>query len=211
MWNPKRFKYLAENEIAGAETMNPIVEFIRGIRSTDDYIMLNPNPLNSMDINLDMDALREWALNALPFNTSLEHTFKASVSDNGRLSCTGGNVWFPDDMASISALSSTSCHNNYMVYIRLTSKTQGTLVYDNGITHTLMTGNNDYRVCLPVCYTWKDSNDVWHIRYYHIGDYSFTQLPYFWEQNYDKTKAQILGHNANSNGVRWLDTGTCEE
>ena len=211
VWNPKKYTFLAENEIAGADTINPIVRFIRGIRSTDDYLMLNPNQFDSMDLSLDMDALRDWALNALPFASASEHTFRATMTDDNHFSVTGGNVWFPEDMASISSMGTHQCHSNKMVYIRLTSKTHGTLVYDDPITHTLMTGNDDYRMCLPVCYTWQDSRNVWHIRYYHIGDYSFTQLPYFWKDGYSKSDYQFLVHRDGQNEERWISAGDCNE
>lgn len=192
--------------------MNPIIDFVRGIRSTDDYITLNPNTFNSMDIHLDMDALRDWALEALPFEASLEHTFKASVSNNGELSCTGGSVWMPNGKASISGVSNISCIDSNILYIELTSKSNGSLQYGTP-SRTLSTGNS-HEVRLPVCMTYSTGSGddtTWFVRYYHIGDYAFTQLPYFWVEGYGRSKIQMLGHESNGDELKWYDVGECQE
>lgn len=210
MWLPKRFRFLAEDEIAGAGTINPIVEFIRGIRSTDDFIMLNPNANNSMNIDLDLDALREWLFRAYP-HPELKHSFKAEIIDGNKIKISSGSVYFPNAKASISAMSQTSCNSNYMAYVRLTNETTGQIIYDNAITHTLQTGNNDYRVCLPICRTYKDANDVWQVQYYNVGDFAFVEEPYFWVSGYNKSKTQFLMHQSGNNWTEWIDAGDCEE
>ena len=210
MFAPKRYKYLADNEIAGAETINPIIDFVRGIRSTDDFIELNPNGIDSMDIDVNRGAILEWLKTAYP-HTSINHTFKATINDTNKISCTSGKVYFPSNSVSISALGNTTCVSGNMVYIRLNSKTSGSLEYGS-ISHTIQpaSGSNPNRVCLPICTTYR-SNNVWYVQYYHIGDYAFTQYPYFWVDGYDRTKPQALMHYEDEDFYRWVDYGDCSD
>lgn len=210
MFAPKRYKYLGEKEIAGAETINPIVDFLRGIRSTDEFIELNPNGINSMDIDFDRGALLEWLKTAYP-HTSIDHTFKAQITNTNKIYCSGGHVYFPNNSVNISSMGNTSCVSGNIVYIRLSSKTSGSLEYGS-ISHTVQpaSGNNPDRVCLPVCGTYK-SNNIWYIQYFHLGDYSFVDYPYFWVQGYDKTKPQALMHYEDETFTRWVDYGDCSD
>ena len=70
----KNLPYLGKNQIAGADTINPICDFLNGIRTTTgDWIEINLNANNSINIDFNDDALNE-------FQTSeSDHTFKAAI------------------------------------------------------------------------------------------------------------------------------------
>ena len=202
---------LKPNEVAGAQTINPIANFINGIRTTTgDYLELNPNKHDSIDIDLNVAAI----LALLDGGDELLHDFKCQLVDGSKISCSGGSVFFPDYAVTISAKSAVNCHSGYYMYARLAKSggsVTGELVYDNAITHTLQpaaSGNPD-RVTLPICRTYQDSG-AWKIHYFHIGAFSFANTPYFWLASYDATKAQALIHTA-SNSPSWTDLSTCTQ
>jgi len=204
---------LRENEVAGAKTINPLVRFVLGIQAPSDYLSINPNGRGSINIELDSGSLAKWILSMVN-SESLKFDFKCTIGgNNGRsLSVAGGKVYFPDDVASISSMSHTlsSSDSGKMIYVRLTSKTLGTLVLDNAVTHTLMTGNDDYRVCLPIA-TITYSSGQYGIRYQHIGSFAFESLPYFWKDGYSKSDYQFLVHRDGENEERWESANDCDE
>lgn len=212
MFNPKRFKYLEENQIAGAETMNPIIDFLRGIRSTTDVIEISPNGLGGMDIGVNSDALRSLASSSSGGAQGDDHTFKVTVGVTGTqpyIEVSDGWVWLPSGRVHVTAMESTKCEDGYMAYVRLTSPTTGTLVYGDGITHVLQTGGAGYRVTLPICTTEEDDG-TWTMTVHHKGDFLLADVPYFWRTGYDKTKTQMMVHYAGTDGYEWVDTGVCQ-
>lgn len=205
----KSIQHLESNEIAGPITINPVVDFINGIRTrTGQFIVMNPNG-RSIDIDFDAMAYKEW-LGTNDFE--LLSDFRCEITDSNNIQCSAGHVFFPSEVVSISAKSATSCHYGYYMYARIYESggtLTGELRYDNGITHTLQpeSGENPDRVTLPICRTYQSGGE-WKISYFHIGAFSFIQDPYFWIKDYDRSKHQVLGHTINGS-MRWIDTGDC--
>ena len=203
MFLGKQFKYLKENEIAGADTINPIVDYLRGIRSLSNFIVLNPNGNKSMSIDLDIESLKD-ALDVTVNENELLHTFKATVNGNN-YSISGGTVYFGREAYSVSGRASTSAETSWYVQIPKT----GSITWNQGTVSNLLNASNQ-TVNLPILQAYKQSGD-WKFRYYHIGNWAFQELPYFWLSNFDKTKQQFLSHNANSDELYWQDITDCEE
>ena len=203
MFLGKQFKYLKDNEIAGADTLNPIIDYLRGIRSISDFIVLNPNANKSMSIDLDLKALKD-ALDVTVEASELQHTFKATITSGNNYTISGGTVYFGHDKAFSVNSSSGSGTGNY--YIRCTSS--GASIQSGTVSNVLDTSNQ--YVNLPLFQAYNDSNNDLKFRYYHIGNWAFPEYPYFWISGYDKTKQQFLSHNANSDGMVWLDATECE-
>ena len=202
MYLPKIFKYLKENEIAGAETINPIVDFLRGIRSTSDFIELNPNSNGSMNIGLDVDSLANYLKQDVDVE-ELQHTFKATITSGSNFTVSGGTVYFGHNMALTA--SSRSFSGTGGVYLEVT-RSSATL--QSGTVSTVLDTANQ-KVNLPILQAYSD--DGLKFRYYHIGNWAFTDVPYFWITGYDKTKEQILTHSANTDGLLWQDVAPCDE
>lgn len=196
---------LKDNQIAGAATINPIVDFINGIRtSSGDYIDLNPNENGSLNIDLNIEALL-----ALTANESLNRGFRVTVTE-GALSCTAGNVYFADRCIAVPALASpVTCAAGYMLYARLTGSV-GELVYGAAVTRTLQpaSGGDPDRVTLPICTTTQTGGE-WQIQYSHMGDFVFVNTPYFWISNYNSGAAQSLDHSSGG-GLVWTTYAECE-
>lgn len=202
MYLPKIFKYLKENEIAGAETINPMVDFLRGIRSTSDFIELNPNSNGSMNIGLDVDSLANYLRQDVDVE-ELQHTFKATITSGSSYTVSGGTAYFGHNIARTA--NSKSFSGTGSVYLEVTSSSAE---LKSGTVSNVLNPNNQ-TVNLPILQAYSD--DGLKFRYYHIGNWAFTDVPYFWISGYDKTKAQVLSHSANADGMIWIDIAPCEE
>ena len=202
---------LKDGEIAGKETVNPIVNFVQGMRSISDFLTINPNGRGSINFDLDFAALAANILKLIKI-PELNFDFECSISSNGRLTVSSGTVFLPFNSVSISSYSHnlSNSDSGKMVYVRLNSASSGEIVLSSGVTHTLQTGNNDFRVTLPVA-TLTKSGANWRIKYHHIGSFDLTTVPYFYEVGYDKSQVQTLDHTDGTNGMQWVTYGECPE
>lgn len=211
MFMPKRFKYLKEGEIAGPDTINPIIELLRGIRSDSEFIDVNPNGINGMTISFNEGALFNWLQKG---TDKLRFSFQGEISHgaNAKIKVSAGTVYVQDNTISISSMGSTTAHNNYIVYAQVTQNS-GSLTYTSsqggGMVQPSGSGHGN-RLMLPILQTVKDGSN-WYIKYLHIGDFHFVNQPYFWIPGYDKTKKQSLDHDENTDGYVWTEYGECEE
>lgn len=206
MYLGKIFKFLNENEIAGSETINPIVTFLRGLRSASPYIELNPNACGGMSIDLDIESLKN-ALDTDIVIPELQHTFKATVNSLDGITVSSGTIYFGRKEVSISSLTD-NVSNSKTMYVHLTksgSSISGSLVYGNAPSH--MVNISDGSVNLPICTTTGDDHEV---KYYHVGDFFFANEPQIWWTDYDASKTQFSSHDANGDMV-WIEAGNCEE
>ena len=208
---------LKDNEIAGADTINPMVRFILGMKSQSEYLTINPDGMGSVNFDLDAESLLKIAQTFISQQTDgLNFDFRCTIggSTSHSLSVSGGRVWFPQsgDVASISSYSHTLSSGDVgkMLYVRLTSKTSGTIVLDNAVTHTLQTGNDEYRVTLPIA-TITRSGENYGVRYHHIGSFALLEEPFFWKDGYDKSAYQFLVHRQDQNEERWVSASDCNE
>ncbi len=206
-------KPLQDNEIAGPITTNPIIKHLQGMNSLSEFLAIEPNGQGSVNFDFDAYSLAKVILGMVENGETLSFDFKCTL-DEDHLAVAAGKVYLPETVVSVSGMSETlgNSDSGKMVYVRLSksgSTIQGELVFDDPITHTLMTGNNNYRVCLPVAIV-TGSGDNWKVRYRHLGSFALTQVPYFWIDAYDKSKAQFLSHGANADGETWIDATECE-
>jgi len=203
MFLGKQFKYLKENEIAGADTINPIVDWLRGIRSLSNFIVLNPNGNRSMSIDLDIESLKD-ALDVTITGNEMLHTFKATENGNS-YTISGGTVHFGLQSYSVSGKTSTSAETSWYIQIPKT----GSPSWQSGTVSDILNPSSQ-TVNLPILQAYKDSGE-WKFRYYHVGDFFFNELPYFWISGYNKVNEQILGHSANTDALIWQDVSNCDE
>ena len=201
---------LKENEIAGAGTINPLQKYVLGMHSLSEFLTLNPDGRGSVSFDLNFEALAGSILGMLGESGGINFDFRCTIN-NDTLYVSSGKVFLPFDVATISAYTHnlSSGDSGKMVYARLTSKTSGAIEFSSGVTHTLQTGSNEYRVTLPIA-TITLTDGAWGIKYHHIGAFSLAETPYFYISGYNKSNTQTLDHAANSDDVTWQTYGTCE-
>lgn len=207
---------LEDGQIAGPRTINPIVDYILGYQSTSDFLNINPNGRGSVEFDLDFEGMAKAILamvaGMMQDGAALDFDFRVSVEE-GVLSVQGGTVYLPDNSVAISALT----HNldpqedsGKMIYVRLTGATAGSLQFGGAVTHTLQTGDGNFRATLPVA-TLSYSGGAWQVRYRHLGAFVLAHTPYFWIPGYGRGRAQALMHRADEDGLRWVDYATCDD
>lgn len=209
---PKRFKFLKEGEIAGPDTLNPIIELLRGIRSDSEFIDVNPNGLNGMTISFNEGALYNWLKKGVVNEMRFSFQGEITQGNNARISVSSGKVYIQDSAISVSSMNANAVDGR-IVYAEVTSLGSGSLTYTSsqggGMVQPSGSGHGN-RLMLPILQTVKDGSN-WYIKYLHIGDFHFVNQPYFWIPGYDKTKKQSLDHDENTDGYIWTEYGECEE
>lgn len=207
MFLGKQFKYLKENEIAGEATINPIIDWLRNLRSVSDFITLNPAPNGGMAVGLDVDSLAR-VIGRSTSETIIKHSFKITVDDD-KFDCTGGYVFFGKHYKTISGLSNKSCASNKTLYVRLTksgSTITGELKWDANMNNRIVA--SDGTVDLYIA-SFSKVNKEWTPTYHHFGDFFFDEYPAVWWDGYDASKTQFASHDSNGDMI-WVDSDECE-
>lgn len=208
------FRHLEEGEIAGPETINPILAVLEGIRHDSDFLDINPNGIGGMTFSFNEGVLYNWLAKALQ-RDSLDHSFKGTV-EGSSVSVSGGTIYLEHNAICLSPLAATECADGGTVYAVIDSISSGALVYSGDSSDSALeagivqpaAGGHGNRLVLPIMRT-IEANGVFALKYFHIGDFFFASLPYFWVPNYNKAKHQSLDHAANADGYAWTDYGVC--
>lgn len=206
-------KSLREGQVAGPDTMNPIIRLLKGLASRSEWVGLAKDGQGSAYVDFDAGGYARWVLNMVP---KLAFGFRASIPDVSphRLYIEEGRVWFPDRVITVPAATVSGLHDGYMAYVRITQAGYNgdpagvEIRYSEGITHTLQTDDDDYRLTVPLCRT--ENSGGWGITYLNLGDVVLAETPYFWVDNYDRQADQSLDHRAGEHGLRWRTYRRCE-
>lgn len=203
---------LKENEICGAESFNLLIDYVLNFKSLSEFLTLNPDGQGSYTIDLDFAALAAAIIGGLPSNVKLNFDFACNIDSSNHLTVSAGKIFLPDRQIAISAYNTTisSGDSGKMVYVRMTDKNHADIVVGSAVTHTLQTGNNDFRVTLPIA-TINIVNSTWQMTYHHIGSFHITQEPYFYISGYNKAANQSLDHAAGYDGLQWNTYGECQQ
>lgn len=213
MFFPRRFNKLGENEIAGAETINPIIDLICGLRCDSDFLDINANGIGGATFSFNEGVLYNWLASKLNDGV-LDFSFLGGINGS-KLSVSGGNVYLQHNSIYIQPRSNIQCVAGGTAYVVVDSISSGSIVYGDSSASTLAdgivqpaSGGRGNRLVLPILRTVYASG-AFRVKYLHFGDFHFVDLPYFWIPSYDKTKDQSLDHAANSDGYVWNTYGEC--
>lgn len=205
---------IEDNQVAGAGTINPMVRFINGIRTTTpDFIEINPNPLGS--INIDFNNNPEEGVAGIDVDF-----FKCEI-EGSSVKCSSGLVFYPTSTISINEKGLSTCHSDYGVYVSLTrndtsNPPTGSLQYGqpsewsrtiwppDGQDHSM----SQWRVVLPICKT-VYVNSAWQVKYFHYGAFHILHEPFFWLENFQYGLNQSLDHKASNGQLYWRNYGLC--
>lgn len=203
MYLPRKFKYLNENEIAGADTINPIVEFLRHIRTTDDFVDFNPNEGGGINLDVDRVAILEWIKKVYPHPTD---DFSFKVTFNGtNFTCSGGKVYFPHTTLSVGNFTNP-INGGGGLYLQIGNKASSISI-SRGTPSNML--DNSYNMQLPIADIYESKNE-WKVKYYHMGDFFFSWVPAEWIEYYSKQDVQFLGHAQNGDVV-WVTSTECPQ
>ena len=187
---------LRENELAGAKTINPMVDWARSLASTSDYLYLSNNAYGGVNLDVDFPLL---AYNILRLVERIAADFKATV-DGSKLTVAGGHVFLPDRAYILADYTRnlTDGDAGDCLCINLTASSASyawTAMPSTGIVTA--TG-----ATLPLCRPFK-TNGKWYVQHLHIGAYVLLFPPATIIAGYDESKVQALTHQAA--GLAWGD------
>lgn len=187
---------LRENELAGAKTINPMVDWARSLASTSDYLYLSNNAYGGVNLDVDFPLL---AYNILRLVERIAADFKATV-DGSKLTVAGGHVFLPDRAYILADYTRnlTDGDAGDCLCINLTASSASyawTAMPSTGIVTA--TG-----ATLPLCRPFK-TNGKWYVQHLHIGAYVLPFPPAAIIAGYDESKVQALTHQAA--GLAWGD------
>lgn len=213
MWFPNNFNPLKKNEIGGAETLNPMLAWIKNFASIDDFIELNPNQKGSIDISLNAEALKAWLSQIMKLTgESINSHFRCTVSNNTSVNVTQGLIGWDEHITQIAGQSFNVLTEGHCIYLKMTAPTTGAITYGVAPTKVIDLGDDSSdvppSVNLPIAYTSRNGSD-WEITYAHVGDFFFPNLPYIFVIGFDPTHPQSLDHAADGR-MQWTTYGECE-
>lgn len=196
MNNNLELEKLRENEIAGAATINPVIDWINNLCSASEYLYFSNNTYGGIDIDMDFNLL---AGRILQMMERLSVEFKATI-DGSKLTVAGGHVFLPDKSYSVGAFTRnlTDGDAGDCLCINLTASSASyvwTAMPSTGIVTA--TG-----ATLPLCRPFK-TNGKWYVQHLHIGAYVLPFPPATIIAGYAESKVQALTHQAA--GLAWGD------
>lgn len=198
-------KSLQDNEIAGKQTINPIVGHLQGMHSLSEFMTITPNGQGSVNFDLDVKSIIDVILGMVKTQEALQCSFRGSVNGN-TLTVSSGHVHFPDANVSISGGTFSVGQTVHIALTGSTSSISGQLATGN-VTSVMTSATT---MLLPLMTTVTVGGETYPM-YYHVGDYVFANRPMCWCAGYDASKEQALTHGINAYLPTWTEIGECEE
>lgn len=198
-------KPLNENEIAGRQTVNPLITHLQGMNSLSDFLSIMPNGQGSVNFDLDVKSIIDVILGMVKTQEALQCSFKGTVNGS-TLTVSSGKVYFPDTVVNVSG---GTFSTGQTVHIALNGS-------PSSISGSLATGNvsriitNATTMLLPLMTTTTIGGETYPL-YYHVGDYVFDWRPGAWISGFDSSATQSLDHVAGSYEPVWQTYSPCPE
>lgn len=199
---------LRDNELAGAKTINPMVDWARALASTSDYLYLSNNAYGGVNIDLDFTML---AYNILRLVERIAADFKATI-DGSKLTVAGGHILLPGETHIMPQYTKSLASSDDGKCLCLTSDASSSessatvwqyewlAAFPAGI----VAGS---AVRLPVC-TVSRSGGAWGVVQHRLGAFVFAVPPAPLVAGYDAAKMQSLDHLAGG-ALAWTTYGRC--
>lgn len=196
-----RVRPLQQGEVAGPNTINPLLAAVNGMHSISEYLDVGTDEAGAIELRLDVVSLLNIIQQTITGGETLGFSFKATVAD-GMLTIAGGSVRLPNSVISVSSLS-RSATNGLCAWVQIVSTSSASIQTGSSFPAVLDTSNKYVNVPLG---TWN--GDFWLHR--HLGDIVLPMMPYFWIPGYSASDMQSLDHDA-TGALVWTTYGPCEE
>lgn len=192
---------LGIRDLVGEPTGNALINWIKGMSTTSQYLTTSPNANGSIDIDLNFALV---ANTILSLAERLAAEFKATV-DGSRLTVTGGHVFLPDRSYSLGAFTRnlTAGDDGGCLCINLTAS-NAVYLWASVPTSGVVTSSG---ATLPLCVPFRD-NGKWYVRHLYLGAYVLAMPPAPLIAGYNASKMQSLDHGTDG-ALVWTDYGEC--
>lgn len=205
--NNLEIEKLRENEIAGAATINPVIDWIRNLCSTSDYLYFSNNAYGGINIDMDFNLLAGQILQMVE---RLAADFKATI-DGSKLTVAGGHVFLPDKSYLLGTFTRNLTAGDDGKAVCLTTdasdSSSGAPSWEYEVLPLPQGIVSSSVVRLPLCVPFRDGGK-WYVRHLHIGSYVLAVPPAPLIAGYNASRMQSLDHLAGG-GLVWTDYGEC--
>lgn len=194
---------LGSNVIAGAETINPIIEWIQGLCSVSEYLIISPNNYGGIDLSIDAAGIMARAAKAAQAPGVLGE-FKGTVKA-GKLTMSGGHIYVGTNHYSIGNHTRTLVPtDDGKCYNAVITSGGATVTWGDYPTTCLTTTS----LTIPLCGA-TFNNDRWEAYQRRLGAVVIPVPPPFLISGYDASKTQSLDHVGGS--LVWHTYKTCNK
>ena len=194
---------LKKHDIAGRQTVNPIIDWIQNFGTLSDFLYLTPNREGSMSIDLDFVGL---AGRILAMVEHLQAEFRGSIAGE-KIKVTGGHVYFPDRTYSLADYTKNlgvfDNGKSLMIVINSTGA-----AYNWGELPTALVDLQAGSMTLPLVKA-ESSGGQWRVIHHHVGAFVFTIPPAPLISGWSASEPQTLDHPANGS-FTWVSYGDCQ-
>lgn len=198
---------LRDNELAGAKTINPMVDWARALASTSDYLYLSNNAYGGVNLDVDFTLL---VYNILRLVERIAADFKATISGS-RLTVASGCILLPGETHSIPqytrSLSSGDDGRTVCITTDASDSAGGTPAWEHEISSFPAGIVSGSVVRLPIC-TVSRTGGAWGVTQHHLGAFVFAVPPAPLIAGYDASRMQSLDHGAGG-ALAWTTYGRC--
>ena len=187
-------------DVAGEQTVNPIVEWIRQFNVMSEFLQTSVMGNGSISLDLDFPLL---AAKILSMVQKTYGEFKGTVS-GGRITVAAGHVLVNDHTYPVGQHTETA-NDNVVIYFTLNK--QGGVSWGSGgyPSDGCVSGGS---IVVPVCQPYK-SGRTWRVRQLQHGTVIIPFPPAEWIDGYDATKTQSLDHSGGT--LVWHTYKTCNK
>lgn len=206
--NLENLEPLAEMQLPGEATVNPMISWMKGLSVENEFLTLSPNSYGSVGIDLDFAGLAKKILSLIPdFFFDFKGTLTAGASNATILKVAGGHVYMPGRIYSLDAFQRSLSSGDNGKTLMITVTTSGAS-YVFGELPGNLENLTDASFTLPILTVYKEAG-AWEVLHYHVGAFVFSIPPAPLISGFVKGEPQTLDHPANGS-FTWLSYGDCQ-
>lgn len=206
--NLENLEPLAEMQLPGEATVNPMIAWMKGLSVENEFLTLSPNSFGSIGIDLDFPLLAKRILALIPhLYFEFKGTLVGGASNSTILKVAGGHVYMPRHIYSLNAYQRTLSAGDNDKTLMITLTASGA-AYSFGELPSTMENLTDASFTLPILTVYKDAG-AWEVLHHHVGAFVFTIPPAPLIGGFDNSAQQTLDHPAGGS-FAWVSYGDCQ-
>lgn len=199
---------LGIRDLVGEPTGNALINWVKGLATTSQYLTTSPNANGSIDIDLNFALVANTILSLVE---RIAADFKATISKNS-LAVAGGHILLPGETHIMPQYTKNLASGDDGKCLCLTSDASdsegGAAAWQYEWLAAFPAGIVSGSVVrLPIC-TVSRTGGAWGVLQHHLGAFVFAVPPAPLVAGYDAAKMQSLDHLAGG-ALAWTTYGEC--
>lgn len=206
--NLENVEPLRPMQLPGETVINPMLQWMRGLSTENEFLTLSPNSWGSVGIDLDFAALANAILAMVPdLLFEFKGTLVAGASNSTVLKVAGGHVYLPAHAYTLADHTRTLSSGDDGRYLMITM-TAASAAYSFGELPANMENLADGSFTVPILKVYKQAGE-WKVLHHHVGSVIFPIPPAPLIGGYVKGDIQALLHPADGS-FTWVSYGDCD-